>query len=64
MGLKKECVFRRLQVALMLQQKVVTENRDKRAINRANRRVRYYVYLLDRLNETSDAPYFIDGNDL
>jgi hypothetical protein len=64
MGLKRACIWRRLQVALLFQQKVVVENKDKRAITRANRRVRYYVYMLERLNEIDNTPLCIDGNDL
>lgn len=54
-ALLKSKVWRRLEVALRVQQKFLHENRDKALIDKANKRVAQLVKILEAMNELDDT---------
>lgn len=51
MGLKYEKVWNRLAVLLDYHQKLVLENREKQQMDRAARKIKRLVWMLERYNE-------------
>lgn len=55
MGIRKSSVWCRLKIALDTYSKYVNENRDKAQIDKAGRRVKRLVYLLEKYNKATDV---------